>query len=294
MVHAPLLSDELLTTTVTAQSRHPMDSSRLLLGLMKLARKGEAARAAHDDSDPLAGIISRDLLKSLLSALHFRDVSTVCHSRRVAMLAVGMGRYLGWEGRQLKLLEVAALLHDVGKIGVPDNILFKPGKLSPDEAELMALHHNIGIDVLQACRVDQEVLEIVVQSHRHFHGADECFRPPTGTRHQGARILAVADAYDSLSHDQAYRRGMPHTDIMDILMDCAGTQFDGNVVSALSRWKQKEPDAAHGGDVEFSSGDGLPAPAHPQEALEASTLGHVFSYLYVLESLYDGFYLVDS
>ncbi len=65
-------------------------------------------------------------------------------------LATGIAKHLGWESQQITMLEVASLLHDIGKIGVPDNILFKAGRLSPDETELMDLHHNIGVDVLQA------------------------------------------------------------------------------------------------------------------------------------------------
>src|SRR5690606_27545834 len=118
--------------------------------------------------DGLSGIISRSVMRSLISALQYRDPKTVQHCRRVGMIAAGIGRHLGWDGRELKELEVAALLHDIGKIGVPDNILLKPAKLSPDEAELMALHHNIGTDVLQACQVDRNVLEIVSRGHLHF------------------------------------------------------------------------------------------------------------------------------
>ena len=83
-------------------------------------------------------------------------------------LAVGLAHHLGWDGRQLRILEVASLLHDIGKIGIPDNVLYKPGKLSPDEVELMALHYSVGSDVLQACRVNPLVLEIIDQSQRAY------------------------------------------------------------------------------------------------------------------------------
>src|SRR5690606_6231048 len=121
-----------------------------------------------------------------------------------------------------------------------DNILFKPGALSPDEAELMSLHHNIGVDVLQACRVDSQVLEIVGHSHSFYNGATDGFRRIGSDVPLGARILAVADAYDSLSTDQVYRKAKTHPEIMKILMDQAGTQFDGNLVCALARWTQHE------------------------------------------------------
>ena len=291
MVTSSLVSDELLLPEVSAQSSHPMDSSRVLLGLMALSRQAEAE---GPETDTLEGIISKCVLRKLLSALHFRDVATVRHARHAAILSVGIAEYLGWEGRDLKLLEIAALLHDIGKIGVPDNVLFKPGQLSPDEAELMALHHNIGVDVLQACRVDSEVLEIVVQSHSHYNGATEDYRQIGSEMHQGARLLAVADAYDSLATDQVYRAGKPHDEIMKVLMDSAGTQFDGNIICALSRWVERDG-LPFGGDApETATNAPARGPAHTEDTLEASSLCHIFSYLYLLESLYDGFCLVDS
>ncbi|OYW17529.1 MAG: hypothetical protein B7Z55_12345, partial [Planctomycetales bacterium 12-60-4] len=148
------------------------DSSRNLSLLMRLARVAETDRHEAGGEELLDGIINRNILRSLLTTLHHRDLATTRHSRRTALLAVALAEHLGWEGRSLKLLEVAALLHDIGKIGVPDHILFKPSRLSADELELIALHYNIGLDVLQACRVDRTVLEIVGQAQARYGGGD--------------------------------------------------------------------------------------------------------------------------
>ena len=294
MATANLLSDDLLLPERSVKNAHPTDSSRVLLGLMNLSRKAEEAESTGSNAAMLDGVISKAVLRSLLSALHFRDVATVRHSRRTANLAVGMATYLGWEGRQLKLLEVAALLHDIGKIGVPDNILFKPGELGPDEAALMALHYNIGVDVLQACRVDQEVLQIVNQSHSHYNGSTDDFRRIGSDVHFGARILAVADAYDSLATEQVYRESKSHDEIIQILGGASGTQFDGNVVAALERWIDRDG-APYASDQSDSAKKGQSrGPAQLEDAMEASALCHIFSYLYLLESLYDGFFLVDA
>lgn len=288
-----LLAEQAVTPDGPVSAHHPVDSSRLLLGLMQLSlSSGSAFR--DETEDDLSGAIPRDVLRCLLSALHFRDVSTVRHVRRVAALAVGVGRYLSWDAPQLRRLEVAALLHDIGKIGVPDNILFKPGKLAPNEAELMALHHSVGLDVLQAARVHQEVLDIVVQAHGQYNPSPGTAREAGGRLHQGARILAVADAYDSMATDQVYRAGRPHEQIMEVLVEASGTQFDGNVVCALSRWINAEGIPFQGERGESSLPEAMPRQASPADALEASQLGHIFSYLYLLESLYDGFYLVDN
>jgi diguanylate cyclase (GGDEF)-like protein/putative nucleotidyltransferase with HDIG domain len=268
------------------------DSTRSLLGLMELSQRAAADRQHHPDAG-LDGIISRSVLRSLLSALHVRNVATVRHSRRTALLAVALAEHLGWEGRSLKVLEAAALLHDIGKIGVPDNILFKPAKLSADELELMALHYSIGLDILQACRADREMLEIVSQSHSTLAHCDALRRVGRQT-HQGARILAIADAYESLSSEQVYRPARPHDEIMKILTDASGVQFDGNIVSALGRFIKLHgaPFEAHGKDLD----DGIRqrGPSTIDEIREAGGLRQIFSHLYLLENLYDGFVILDE
>ena len=232
MVTGRPLTNESLLTDLPGQNTHPGDSSQFLLGLMAIAGKCQASRD-NGNADDLDGIICKEVLRSLLSTLHIRDIATVKHSRQVAMLSVGVAEYLGWEGKDLKMLNVASLLHDIGKIGVPDNILFKPGKLSPDEADSMAFHRNIAIDILQACRVDHNVLEIVEQSHGFFNGSTNRYEKIGGEMHQGARILAVADAYDSLRSDKAYRKGMRHYDPKN--WDIRNHRSDRTTQSALSR-----------------------------------------------------------
>jgi diguanylate cyclase (GGDEF)-like protein/putative nucleotidyltransferase with HDIG domain/PAS domain S-box-containing protein len=296
MLTERLLADATLDESSAREfsNANPHDSARLLLGLMTLHKRAEPAPNAGGSSESLSGIISKGVLRSLMSALHFRDSATVRHSRRVALLSTGIAKHLGWESQQITLLEVAALLHDVGKIGVPDNILFKPGRLSPDEAELMDLHHNIGVDVLQACRVHKEVVKFIVQAAHHYHGYIGRTRPAGTNFCQGARILAVADAYDSLSTDKTYRDAKSHADILAILKEASGSQFDGNIVRALERWVENEGLPFTETLDDSTPAVGTPKPSRSQNAQEASSLGHIFSYLYLLESLYDGFYLVDA
>ncbi len=271
--------------------RNVAESSRTLLSLLALAEATENLENP-DESDTLHGVIQRGALRSLLAALHARDEGTVNHSRRVALLAVGLAERLGWDGTQLKRLEVAALLHDVGKIGVPDHILFKPSQLSSDETELMALHYDVGVDVLQACRVDQKVLDIVIQSHLYFKSGNNGSDVIDGEVSQGARILAVADAYDSLQTPQVYRPAKKHDEIMQHLMDSAGTQFDGNVVCALARWLKEE--GLPFDCIPSTSDSGTSSLSDSMKVFQTNSLFKIFSYLYVMESLYDGFALLDS
>ncbi|MES2793276.1 MAG: diguanylate cyclase [Planctomycetota bacterium] len=284
-----LPANGLQLTDATAFSSHPSDSSRVLLGLMALSQKARTGLEA--DRELLEGVIDGGVLRSLLSALHFRDPATLHHVRRTANVATSLARFLGWDGRHLKVLEVAALLHDMGKIGVPDNVLFKPAVLSPDEAELMSLHYNIGLDVLQACRVDPTVLDFVGSTYSFSDGTGSGFRNINEIP-MGARILTIADAYDSLRTEQVYRVGKSHAEAMSVLSQHSGTQFDGNIVAALERCcaEQGPPEYAPGTSIPGANSNSL----GPTEALEANTLCHIFNHLYLLESLYDGFYLIDS
>jgi diguanylate cyclase (GGDEF)-like protein/PAS domain S-box-containing protein len=270
------------------RTSQPVDSSRVFLGLMGLAQRAAAAVSAGGTPD----VIAADILRSLLATLQFRDAATLGHVRRVAKLCSGMAQHLVCDGRQLRILETAALLHDLGKIGIPDAILFKPGSLSPREMELMALHHNVGMDVLQACRVDVEVLEIVAQAHLHYDTNRDGSRREGKAPHLGARILGVADAYDSMRTDQVYRKGKSHDESLKVLSTFAGTQFDANVVNALAHWSRSaDGQAALALTVKHRD---LPLAQHTDEAPDAESLSQIFSYLYQLESLCDGFYLLDA
>ena len=279
---------------------HPMDSSRILLAMTTLARRAaETPRAKPGDE--ISAIISPPVLRTLLSAIHYRDGEVLAHSRRVAKLAVGMAQHLGWEGRALRTLEIAALLHDVGKIGIADNVLHKPGRLAPKEAEYVERHENIALNILQALRVDFSVVELVQQSHRDYNAALVDGDRGSSDVRQGARVLAVADAYDSLVHAQSFRAAMSHEQAMKILNEGAGSRFDGNVVAALDGWIGVEgvdfltgtADARVASNLQTVPGvHGLTSAS--VAAQEASTLCQIISYLYVLETLYDGFYVLDS
>lgn len=293
-MNSPLIAN---SNTVQQQNSvhgsYNMDSSQILKQLLALSEEYEEFSLEGNESDDVDQVISRKHLRKLLTALQARDAATLCHSRRVAFLAKGIATNLGWEGIHLKRLEIAALVHDIGKIGVPDHILFKPGKLTSDEIELMSHYHNIGLDVLQACRTDHEVLTILSQTRYHFSGATNGYQYIGSDVHQGARILAIADAYDSLATDQVYRSGKKHDEIMSILMESAGTQFDGNIVCALSRWEQNEKEVFHDALLEVNRLY-QPKPFSDQEAQEANLISNIFSYLFQIESLYDGVYIVNS
>ncbi|WP_437201818.1 diguanylate cyclase [Planctomicrobium sp. SH664] len=265
---------------------HPMDSSRLFQALLNFVRESEGS----GESAPRSQIISVPTLRRLLSAIHFRDAGTLKHSRRVGLISVGIAARLGWDEDDLRIIEIAALLHDIGKIGIPDHVLRKPGRLSPDEAEYIAVHHRVALGLLQACHVHPQVTDIVAQSH----GVDATDASHVQTSALGARILAVADAYDSLTTRQCYRAPYDRWEALHILEEQSGKQFDRNVVAALGRWLDG-PDAALLADERAAEVSiQVNAPVDVETRSNAGQLCQIFNHLYLLESLYDAFYIIDS
>ena len=167
---------------------------------------------------------------SLLSALAYRDAQTAAHSTRVAELCVATAAGLLSVKRTYEL-EVAALLHDIGKIGVPDSILLKPGPLTPEEWETMELHDRIGVEIVEASFSNQRLVDIMRYHHATFSGSPDTPHFPAGQDIPiGARIVAIADAYDAMVSDRVYRKGRPPEQAFEELRRCAGTQFDPGLV----------------------------------------------------------------
>ncbi|MCA8997734.1 MAG: HD domain-containing protein, partial [Planctomycetaceae bacterium] len=262
-----------------------MDSSRLLRGLLTLVQQSEEDSSESAQST----VISVKVLRRLLSAIHFRDARTVKHCRRVGLISVGIASRLGWDKEDRRIIEIAALLHDLGKIGIPDHILAKPGKLSPDEAEFIASHHRVALNLMQACRVHPGVIEIIAQSHG-LNDEDIEERSALGL---AARILAVADAYDSLTSRQSYRAAFSRWEALKILDEQAGKQFDRNVVAALGRWLDGPEAAALADEKAAEVSIQVNAPIDMEARVGASQLCLIFNYLYLLETLYEAFYIVD-
>ena len=170
----------------------------------------------------------------LLRALAERHPSLEGHLGGVAQLAEAVGRHLGIEGEALDHVRVAAELHDVGKVAIPDAILNKPGPLDDDEWAFMRRHTLIGERIVAAAPALGAVAKLVRASHERWDGDGYPDRTAGEDIPLGARIVAVCDAYDAIVADRPYRRGRSAAVAMDELQRCAGAQFDPAVVTAFA------------------------------------------------------------
>ncbi len=175
----------------------------------------------------------RSTLRALVQALETRDFETHGHSERVVTFSLRLGYELGLEKEVLRDLELGALLHDIGKIGVPDAVLRKPAKLSEDEWEKMKLHPLHGQKILRNIPFLEGAARIVAQHHEKWDGTGYPYAIRGEDIDIGARIFAVVDAFDAMVSDRVYRKGCSYQDALEELERFAGTQFDPLIVEAF-------------------------------------------------------------
>jgi len=177
----------------------------------------------------------RMTLKALVQALETRDFETHGHSERVVTFSLRLGHEIGLEKAAMRDLELGALLHDIGKIGVPDAVLRKPAKLDEEEWAKMRLHPQHGQMILRNIPFLEGAARVVAQHHEQWDGTGY----PTGLRGEaidiGARIFAVVDAFDAMVSDRVYRKGRPYEAALEELERCSGQQFDPMIVEAFKR-----------------------------------------------------------
>jgi putative nucleotidyltransferase with HDIG domain len=175
-------------------------------------------------------------VETLAMAIDAKDDATHSHVRRVQAYAVGLARALSiTDAVTLKAIEAAALLHDTGKLAVPERILNKPGKLTTTEFETMKLHVDVGADILSLVEFPYPVVPIVRCHHENWDGSGYP-RGVSGTEIPiGARILSVADCFDALTSDRPYRRRMTDREAIAILRDRRGRMYDPDVVDTFIR-----------------------------------------------------------
>jgi len=205
-------------------------------------QRAKELRIRSDADQP----ISYHAVTSLHAALAYRDADTALHSQRVAEMSVALARGMLPIG-ELYILETAALLHDIGKIGVPDSVLLHPGKLSQDQWKIMEAHARMGVEIVESSFNSPMLTDIVRYHHYRYDGTHTPAGGPVGKDIPiGARIVCIVDAFDAMVSDRVYRPGRPAEEAFAELHRCAGSQFDPELVERFTSlqigWR---PDSRH-------------------------------------------------
>lgn len=171
-------------------------------------------------------------IEALVAALEAKDKYTGGHSRRVTEIALALGNELGLSAQDIEDLRWGSLLHDIGKIAVDQVIQNKPGRLTREEYEHIMTHIHVGVEIVRPV-VNGKITAMIEHHHDHYDGSGLHQVIAGSDIPLGARILAVADAFDAMISDRPYRSAMSITEIVEEIKRCAGTQFDPIIVAAF-------------------------------------------------------------
>jgi putative nucleotidyltransferase with HDIG domain len=204
--------------------------------LSESRRQAKQLEAAYEELE----VTYDQTLTSLMSALDARDRETEGHSMRVSRLTCLLAEEIGLNGQQLKAIERGALLHDIGKIGISDTVLHKPGKLTDEEWKTMRIHPDIGARIVEGIPFLQDALSVIRYHHERWDGSGY----PIGLKEDEipiqARIFAVADVFDALTSKRSYRTKSSAEEAIQYIKEQSGILFDPLVVEALTRLPYKE------------------------------------------------------
>jgi putative nucleotidyltransferase with HDIG domain len=177
--------------------------------------------------------IQEDYLKTMMTLaviLDARDPYTKRHSENVTRYSVAIAKKMGFSPDQIETIRRSALLHDIGKIGIRDDILLKPGRLSPEEFEQIKIHPVKSQEIVSSLPFLKEVALLVRHHHERFDGNGYPDGESGEDIEMGARIMAVSDSFDAMTTDRPYRKKLPFDQAIAELISCKGTQFDPKVV----------------------------------------------------------------
>lgn len=194
---------------------------------LRTRRAAVAAALAEAQDTP------EQALEGLMAILQLHEHDGRGHGMRVARLAVAIGDEMGFRDEALTTLEHGGLLHDIGKLDMPASILSKPGPLDEDEWRIMRTHPQVGYDLLRNQPRFADAAEMVLAHHEAYDGSGYPRRLESTRIPEAARVLAVADAYDSMTHPHTQRPAMPPSLAVEEIARCSGTQFDPKCVDAL-------------------------------------------------------------
>ncbi len=218
---------------------------RSLLGKRKLEReladKNEVLAKVNFDLVLSKRQVFLETMEAFALAVEAKDPYTHGHSRRVAILAERVSREMGLSEKEQEMIRIAGILHDVGKIGTPETVLVKPGRLSADEYEIFKKHSALGHRIVSAVKELEGVGRAILHHHERFDGGGY----PAGLSGHAipilSRILAVCDAYDAMSSDRPYRASIGHRAALEEIARCGGKQFDPECARAFVRLYEAAP-----------------------------------------------------
>lgn len=224
------------------------------IGVLQLINKKGGGRFTPQDEELLEGMSSQiaialenaklykamrdmfvDSIQSLASAIDAKDPYTNGHSKRVTEYSMSIGKEMGLDDEQLEMLEYMAVLHDVGKIGIRDDVLNKQAPLDNEEFALMKTHTLIGAKILAGMKSLQSLSTGAKYHHEKYDGTGYFEKLKGNEIPLEARIISVADTYDAMTTDRPYRKGLEHRTAVDEVNRCAGTQFDPDIVGYFNK-----------------------------------------------------------
>jgi putative nucleotidyltransferase with HDIG domain len=274
IISKPWHQQELVATITQAveSSKLRRENERLTA---EVQRQNGQLREINHRLEEMVQARTQALLQGLIAALDYRDAETQWHSRRVSLYARRLATQLGIAEPDLTVVEHGALLHDIGKIGIKDEVLLKPGPLSPEEWVLMKLHPELGWRLLQRVDYLKPASQIVLEHQEKWDGTGY----PAGLKGDaiciGARIFHAVDTLDAITSDRPYRKARPFAVAREELVRCRGSHFDPRVVDAFlavpaEEWERIRVDVETVAVLSADLAERPPIPDHEDQAFAPS------------------------
>lgn len=219
---------------------------RLLAGLQEAAPSSSGPENSAERFENELAVVRLGMAASLFYALRTKHAPTAAHCLRVAISCSAWAERMGLDDAARDRIEVAALLHDVGKIGIPDRILRKPGKLTVDEQLIMDTSVQHGLGILRGCTSDTALLDIFSNANSWYEGRRDSDGPSGNALPLGSRMLCIADAFDSMTTDSVYRRAMSRERAIQQLIDGSFKQFDPELAHDFNLMLEDRPEMLQG------------------------------------------------